>query len=41
MVTGRAGAGMVRMLGTMGVRLVMDVEGDARSAAVEHAVTDQ
>lgn len=34
-VTGRAGAGMVRMLGTMGVRLVMDVEGDARVAAVD------
>jgi predicted Fe-Mo cluster-binding NifX family protein len=36
-VTGRAGAGMVRMLGTMGIRLVMDVEGDARAAAVQHA----
>jgi predicted Fe-Mo cluster-binding NifX family protein len=36
-VTGRAGAGMVRMLGTMGVRLVMDVEGDARSAVVDAA----
>jgi predicted Fe-Mo cluster-binding NifX family protein len=35
-VTGRAGAGMVRMLGTMGVRLVMDVEGDARASAVEY-----
>lgn len=34
-VTGRAGAGMVRMLGTMGVRLVMDVEGDARASAVD------
>jgi predicted Fe-Mo cluster-binding NifX family protein len=36
-VTGKAGPGMVRMLGTMGVRLVMDVTGDARDAAVAAA----
>lgn len=36
-VTGRVGEGMVRMLGTMGIRLVTDAVGDARDAAVSAA----
>jgi predicted Fe-Mo cluster-binding NifX family protein len=38
-VTGHAGPGMQRMLGTMGLRLVMGGRGDAREAAVEAAAS--